>query len=78
VRAEQRYGTGNPLIAGHWLPNGDGSGGPTSAAGQAAVVSGVSATGARVLMFGTEPMFRAHPKGMYAQVAAAIYWGATR
>jgi hypothetical protein len=78
VRAEQRYGSGNPLVAGHWLPNGDGSGGPTSAAGQAAVVSGVSATGARVLMFGTEPMFRAHPKGLYAQVAAAIYWGATR
>jgi hypothetical protein len=78
VRAEQRYGAGNPLVAGHWLPNGDGSGGPTAAAGQAAVVSGVSASGARVLMFGTEPMFRAHPKGMYAQVAAAIYWGATR
>jgi hypothetical protein len=78
VRAEQRFGPANPLIAGHWLPNADGSGGPTGAAGQAAVVSGVSATGARVLMFGTEPMFRAHPKGLYAQVAAAIYWGATR
>jgi hypothetical protein len=78
VRVEQRYGPANPLVAGHWLPNGDGSGGPASAAGQAAVVSGVSATGARVLMFGTEPMFRAHPKGMFAQVASAIYWGATR
>jgi hypothetical protein len=78
VRVEQRFGPANPLIAGHWLPNADGSGGPTLAAGQAAVVSGVSATGARVLMFGTEPMFRAHPKGLYAQVAAAIYWGATR
>jgi hypothetical protein len=78
VRAEQRYGPGNPLVAGHWLPNGDGSGGPTAAAGQAAVVSGASAKGARVLMFGTEPLFRAHPKGLYAQVASAIYWGATR
>jgi Zinc carboxypeptidase len=78
VRVEQRFGPTNPLVAGHWLPNGDGSGGPTAAAGQAAVVSGASATGARVLMFGTEPMFRAHPKGLYAQVAAAIYWGATR
>jgi hypothetical protein len=78
VRVEQRFGPANPLVAGHWLPNGDGSGGPTLAAGQAAVVSGVSATGARVLMFGTEPMFRAHPKGLFAQVAAAIYWGATR
>jgi hypothetical protein len=78
VRVEQRYGPGNPLVAGHWLPNDDGSGGPTLAGGQAAVVSGVSARGARVLMFGTEPMFRAHPKGLFAQVAAAVYWGATR
>jgi hypothetical protein len=78
VRVEQRYAPGNPLVAGHWLPNEDGSGGPTLAGGQAAVVSGVSAGGARVLMFGTEPMFRAHPKGLFAQVAAAIYWGSTR
>jgi len=78
VRVEQRYAPGNPLIAGHWLPNENGSGGPELAGGQAAVVSGESATGARVLMFGTEPMFRNHPKGLFAQVAAAIYWGATR
>jgi hypothetical protein len=78
VRVEQRYAAGNPLVAGHWLPNADGSGGPAAAAGQAAVVSGVSAKGARVLMFGTEPLFRAHPKGLYAQVATAIYWSATR
>ncbi|MBB4904753.1 M14 family zinc carboxypeptidase [Actinophytocola algeriensis] len=78
VRVEQRYAPGNPLVAGHWLSNDNGSGGPLLAGGQAAVVSGESATGARVLMFGTEPMFRNHPKGMFAQVAAAIYWGATR
>jgi hypothetical protein len=77
VRVEQRYAPGNPLVAGHWLPNEDGSGGPAQAGGQAAVVSG-EAKGARVLLFGTEPMFRAHPKGLFAQVAAAIYWGATR
>lgn len=77
VRVEQRYAAGNPLVAGHWLPNEDGSGGPEQAGGQAAVVSG-EARGARVLMFGTEPMFRAHPKGLFAQVATAIYWGATR
>ena len=59
-------------------PNEDGTGGPDSAAGQAAVVSGVDERGARVLMFGTEPMFRAHPKGLYSQVAAAMYWGAAR
>jgi Zinc carboxypeptidase len=75
VTAEQRYGTGNPLVAGHWLPDEEGAGGPDQAAGQAAVVSGVDERGARVLMFGTEPMFRAHPKGLYAQVANGVYWG---
>ena len=39
-------------------------------------MSGVDERGARVLMFGTEPMFRAHPKGLYAQVANGVYWGA--
>ena len=78
VTVEQRYGTGNPLIAGHWLPNEDGLGGPSQAAGQPAVVSGVDESGARVLMFGTEPMFRAHPKGLFAQVANGIFWSATR
>ncbi|MFC4858401.1 M14 family zinc carboxypeptidase [Actinophytocola glycyrrhizae] len=77
VRVEQRYAPGNPVVAGHWLPNENGSGGPTQAGGQPAVVSG-EARGARVLMFGTEPMFRAHPKGMFAQVATAIYWTTTR
>lgn len=78
VTVEQRYGPGNPLVAGHWLPNEDGTGGPDLASGQAAVVSGVDERGARVLMFGTEPMFRAHPKGLYAQVANGIFWSATR
>jgi hypothetical protein len=77
VRVEQRYAPGNPLVAGHWLPNENGSGGPEQAGGQAAVVSG-EAKGARVLMFGTEPMFRSHPKGLFAQVATAIYWTTTR
>ena len=34
--------------------------------------------GARVLMFGTEPLFRAHSKGLFAEVANAIYWSTTR
>jgi hypothetical protein len=78
VNVEQRYGAGNPLVVGHWRPNDDGTGGPLAASGQAAVVSGTDETGARVLMFGSEPLFRAHPKGLYAQVANAIYWSATR
>lgn len=58
VRVEQSYATGNPLVSGHWRPLDDGTGGPTAAAGQAAVVSGPHA-----VLFGTEPLFRDHPKG---------------
>ncbi|MET0134831.1 MAG: peptidase M28, partial [Kibdelosporangium sp.] len=78
VTVEQRYATGNPLAAGHWRADEDGTGGPAAASGQAVVVSGADERGARVVMFGTEPLFRAHPKGLYAQVANAIYWSATR
>jgi hypothetical protein len=72
---EQRY-AGDPLVAGHWLPVEPGVGGPEQAAGQAAVVSGVTARGGRAVLFGTEPLFRAHPKGLYAQVGRALYWTA--
>ncbi|GAA1512673.1 M14 family zinc carboxypeptidase [Streptomyces albidochromogenes] len=72
VRVEQRYGAGNPLVSGHWRPAPDGGGGPRDAAGRAAVVSGASAGGAKVVLFGTEPLFRAHPKGAYAQVGRAL------
>ncbi|HEU5471277.1 MAG TPA: M14 family zinc carboxypeptidase [Actinophytocola sp.] len=80
VTVEQRYGAGNPLLAGHWRPGDDGTGGPEAAGGQPAVVSGTDERGARVVMFGTEPLFRAHPKGLFAQVANAVYWasGTTR
>ncbi|MEV0227680.1 M14 family zinc carboxypeptidase [Streptomyces sp. NPDC050704] len=67
VRVEQSYGTGNPLVSGHWRPVEDGSGGPAQAAGQASVVSGPHA-----VLFGTEPLFRDHPKGEFAQVARAL------
>ncbi|MBB3664327.1 hypothetical protein FB384_003231 [Prauserella sediminis] len=72
VTAEQRYAR-DPLVAGHWLP-GEAAGGPAEAAGEASVVSGVSAGGTRTVLFGTEPMFRDHPKGLYAQVADAVFW----
>jgi hypothetical protein len=71
VTVEQRYGS---LVAGHWLSDDDGTGGADQGAGQASVVSGVAARGTATVLFGTEPMFRAHPKGMYGQVARAIYW----
>ena len=71
---EQRYAA-DPLVAGHWQPTSAGVG-PAQAAGQAAVVSGTTARGGRAVLFGTEPLFRAHPKGLYAQVARALYWTA--
>jgi hypothetical protein len=67
VRVEQSYATGNPLVSGHWRPLEDGTGGPAQAAGRASVVSGPHA-----VLFGTEPLFRAHPKGEFAQVARAL------
>jgi len=72
---EQRYAA-DPLIAGHWLPSDSGANGPDQAAGQASVVSGTTARGGRAVLFGTEPLFRAHPKGLYAQFARALYWTA--
>jgi hypothetical protein len=72
---EQRYGD-DPLVAGHWLPTAPGAGGPDQAAGQASVVSGETARGGRAVLFGTEPLFRAHPKGLYADFARALYWSA--
>ncbi len=68
ARVEQSYAIGNPLVSGHWRPLRDGTGGPAAAAGQASVVSG-----ARTVLFGTEPLFRDHPKGEFPQVARALF-----
>ncbi|WP_040405436.1 M14 family zinc carboxypeptidase [Amycolatopsis nigrescens] len=73
VTAEQSYARQGPLVAGHWLPGDDGAG-QAQAAGSASVVSGVAAAGARTVLFGTEPLFRNHPKGLYAQVGKAVFW----
>jgi hypothetical protein len=67
VRVEQSYATGNPLVSGHWRPLADGTAGPTAAGGQASVVSGPHA-----VLFGTEPLFRDHPKGEFPQVGRAL------
>ncbi|MEV7191312.1 M14 family zinc carboxypeptidase [Streptomyces sp. NPDC093510] len=71
VRVEQKYGTGNPLVSGHWRALEDGTGGPSDAAGRACVVSG-TAGAAEVVLFGTEPLFRDHPKGVFPQVGRAL------
>ena len=69
VRVEQSYGSGNPLVAGHWRTRADdGSGGPAAAAGRPSVVSGPHA-----VLFGTEPLFRDHPKGELPQVGRALF-----
>ncbi|MET7725817.1 M14 family zinc carboxypeptidase [Streptomyces mirabilis] len=67
VRVEQAYAPGDPLVSGHWRPLADGTGGPEAAGGQAAVVSGPHA-----VLFGTEPLFRDHPKGEFPQVGRAL------
>jgi hypothetical protein len=72
---EQRYAP-DPLVAGHWLPTAPGAGGPAQAAGRASVVSGATGGGGRAVLFGTEPLFRDHPKGLYAQFARALFWTA--
>jgi hypothetical protein len=77
VEVEQRYTTTGPLVSGHWRPTNAGTGGPAAAQGQALVVRGVDETGAGVVLFGSEPMYRAHPKGQYALVAKALLWGST-
>jgi hypothetical protein len=63
----ERLGTGEFFVSGHWI-------GHDEAAGAATVVSGTSAGGADVVLFGTRPLFRDHPKGMYPQVANALFW----
>ncbi|MFJ4470887.1 M14 family zinc carboxypeptidase [Streptomyces sp. NPDC089424] len=73
VRVEQSYATGRPLVSGHWRALPDGSGGPGAAAGRASVISGPHA-----VLFGTEPLFRDHPKGEFAQVGRALFTLATR
>ena len=72
TRAEQFYAEGDPLLAGHWRGT-TATNGPEAAAGQASVISGVSATGGQAVVFGTSPFFRTHPKGGLSQVAQAIF-----
>jgi hypothetical protein len=63
TRYPRRHAAGG---AGHWV-------GQEAAAGRAVVVSG-QARGANVTLFGTEPLYRTHPEGLYEQVANALWW----
>jgi hypothetical protein len=66
VRVDQRLEDGDFFLAGHWI-------GQEAAAGQPVVVSG-TARGANVTLFGTEPLYRSHPEGLFEQVANALWW----
>jgi hypothetical protein len=66
VRVDQRLAGEGFFLAGHWIDQ-------QVAAGQPVVVSGV-ARGANVTLFGTEPLYRNHPAGLYTQVASALWW----
>lgn len=83
TRVEQRYATGDPLVAGHWRPSTADDGepapadGPSAAAGQASVISGTAPSGAEAVVFGTYPTFRTHPRGMFDDVARALLAVAT-
>ncbi|WP_122261320.1 M14 family zinc carboxypeptidase [Ornithinimicrobium cerasi] len=73
TRAEQTYGEGDPLLAGHWRAT-SATDGPLAAAGNASVISGESATGGKAVVFGTSVFYRTHPKGGQSQAAQAIFW----
>jgi hypothetical protein len=75
VRVDQRLGDEGFFLAGHWRANA-GQLTQAAAAGQPVVVSG-KARGANVTLFGTEPLYRAHPEGLHQQVAEAL-WQAGR
>jgi hypothetical protein len=66
VQVAQRFEGGDFFFSGHWI-------GQESAAGQAVVVHGEAGDG-RVALFGSNPLFRAHPRGLFAQVAHAAWW----
>ncbi len=68
VQVDQRFGAGDFFFSGHWL-------GQERAAGQAVVVRGQSGAG-RATLFGSNPLFRAHPRGLFPQVANALWWSA--
>jgi hypothetical protein len=65
VDVDQRLDDEGFFLAGHWIGQG-------AAAGEAVVVSG-EARGANVTLFGTEPLYRTHPEGLFPQVAQGLW-----
>ncbi|MBY8870228.1 peptidase [Micromonospora sp. PLK6-60] len=75
VTIEQSYAA-DPLLSGWWAASGAGTNGQAAAANQASVVRRVSDGGNGVVLFGTDPTFRLHPKGLQAQLGRALLWAA--
>jgi hypothetical protein len=69
VRFDQRI-VDDPgfFLAGHWRNN------QALGQGQGLVVSGLGQRGGNAVFFGSEPLYRAHPEGMFVQVAEALWW----
>ncbi len=72
VAVDQRLAA-DPLVSGHWRATA-GAGGPDDAAGRPLVVHGTDESGARVVLFGSDPLFRDHAKGQQPLVARALLW----
>lgn len=72
VVVEQRLAQ-DPLISGHWASQRSGAAGPADAGGEAVLVRGQSGP-SRTVLIGTEPLFRAHPRGSHAIVGRALWW----
>lgn len=68
AQASQRFVEGDFFVAGHWVNQ-------EAAAGQVSVVHGARGD-ARAVLFATEPLFRAHPRGLFHQAAHALWWAA--
>ncbi len=73
VTVEQSYAA-DPLLSGWWATTG--TNGQAAAANQASVVRSVSSAGNGVVLVGTAPTFRLHPKGLQAQLGRALLWAA--
>lgn len=71
VTVEQTYAE-DTFLAGHWSST-SATNGPEYAEGKAAAVSATAEAG-KTFVFGTEPLFRTHPRGAMGQVARAIFW----
>ena len=70
---EQSYAA-DPLLSGWWRPNAAGTAGQADAAGQASIVRTVAAGGNGLVLIGTNPVFRLHPKGLQPQLGRAVLW----